>query len=316
MHFRTHPPRRRKHLPTPSLRGWLSVTIIAVLLVLASPLRAATEVATLDWTLAETLMALEVTPQGVAQVEAYHDWVGSPALPDSVADLGLRSQPNLELLASLDPDRILITPMFAALEPRLSRIAPVTSIGIYMTDGERWSGLVEATREVAALVDRPEAGERLIERTETALARVRRHLPASTSPLLLVQFMDARHVRVFGANSLYQAVLEHLGLVNAWQGTTNRWGFSLVGLEALATLDARLVVIEPLPVGVREQLDENGLWRSLRAVRQQRVTYLPPVWSFGALPSARRFAETLVAALTEERVASSGGLHGEGIADD
>ncbi|MGC3874964.1 ABC transporter substrate-binding protein [Halomonas sp. GXIMD04776] len=263
-------------------------------------------IVTLDWTVAETLLALDVVPQGVAQIDAYRDWVGTPALPPSVMDLGLRAQPNLELLASLDPAHILITPLFAALESRLSRIAPVTTLGIYASGDDPWSGMLAATRELGELVDRPEAAERLIKTTNAHLAKAKRHLPENLPPLLLVQFMDARHVRVFGDRSLYQGVLAHLGLDNAWKRPTNAYGFSLVGLEALANLDAHLVVVEPLPVGVETQLNENGLWQNLSAVREQRVSTLPPVWSFGGLPSARRFATLLVEALTRtERAADA-----------
>ncbi|MBZ9558045.1 MULTISPECIES: iron-siderophore ABC transporter substrate-binding protein [unclassified Modicisalibacter] len=270
-------------------------------LLLAGPAAAAPRLVTLDWTIAETLTALGMPPQGVAQTAAYRDWVAEPSLPDTVVDLGLRVQPNLELLADLDPDRILISPMFASLEPRLSHIAPVTTVSLYAGSDALWPDLLAATRKLARLGGRPEAAERLIATTEARIADLRERLPEGERPLLMVQFMDARHVRVFGEHSLYQAVAERLGLDNAWQGTTNAWGFSLVGLEALAGIDAQLVVVDPLPVGVEQALADNGLWQHLAAVREGRVLHLPPVWSFGGLPSAERFAEQLVPALEASR---------------
>ncbi|MFC0267431.1 ABC transporter substrate-binding protein [Kushneria aurantia] len=295
------------------LRAPLSTGVLALLLAVvmiapaaASNRAAATPaIATLDWPLAETLLALGVNPAGVAQIDAYREWVGEPAIPAEVADLGLRAQPNLELLASLEPDRILISPLFAALEPRLSRIAPVTTVSLYAAPGDTWHNLREATRRVAAIAGREQAGEQLINATEAALREKRRRLPEHTPPLLLVQFMDARHVRVFGEGGLYQAVLDRLGLDNAWHEPTNAWGFSLVGLERLLDFDdARILVIEPLPTGVAETLDSSGLWRHLRDTRQTPVLYLPPAWSFGALASARRFAELLTNALTADTGAS------------
>lgn len=253
-------------------------------------------IVTLDWTLAETLLALGVTPLGVAQIDAYRSW-GGKQMPDAVTDIGLRAQPNLELLASLDPEHILISPMYASLEPRLSHIAPVKTLGIYLAKGDTWSNMLATTREMARLVDRPEAAKRLIDSTQDHLARLRRKLPEDVPPLLLVQFMDARHVRVSGVGSLHQAVFERLGLESAWSGPTNDWGFSLVGLEELAGIDAQLVVIEPMPTGVRQRLDASGLWQNLTAVRRHEVLYLPPVWGFGGLPSARRFADLLAEAL-------------------
>ncbi|GGY09496.1 ABC transporter substrate-binding protein [Litchfieldella qijiaojingensis] len=277
---------------------WLGLTLLSLTLATAHAARSDTPtVATLDWTIAETLVALGVTPHAVAQVDAYHDWVGEPPLPDSVIDLGLRTQPNLELLASLEPDRILISPMFANLTSRLSRIAPVENLALYTPQSDTWEQMGELTRQVARLVERPHAGERLIETTEAHLASLRNSLGDDHPPLLIIQFMDERHVRVFGEHGLYQAVLDRLGLTNAWQGPTNYWGFSLVGIESLVDIDAQLVVVEPYPVGVEPQLTNSGLWQNLPSVRDGTLITLPSVWSFGALPSAKRFATELVAAL-------------------
>ncbi|WP_355660394.1 ABC transporter substrate-binding protein [Halomonas salifodinae] len=257
----------------------------------------APRLASLDWTLAETLVALGHPPIALGQVAAYHAWVGEPALPDSVIDLGLRSQPNLERLAALAPEGILISPMFANLTPRLERIAPVSELALYAPGEAPWPQMLALTRELAARVGDPAAGEALIEATEARLAELRERLPEESEPLLIVQFMDARHVRVFGDGGLYPMVLERLGLENAWPGPTNAWGFSLASLEALAALEGRLVVVEPYPQGVEARLADSGLWQHQPSVSAERVITLPPVWSFGALPSATRFAELLVDAL-------------------
>ncbi|MFP4138364.1 MAG: iron-siderophore ABC transporter substrate-binding protein [Halomonas sp.] len=256
--------------------------------------------ATLDWTLAETLVALEAPPLAVAQVDAYHAWVEEPALPDTTIDLGLRSQPSLELLASLEPERILISPMFANLAPRLERIAPVESLPLYSPERDTWAEMRELTLSLGELVDRPEAAKELIETTEAKLDKLSQEVAGDRPPLLIVQFMDERHVRVFGDNGLFEAVLDRLGLDNAWSGDTNAWGYSLVGIETLAGLDARLVVVEPYPAGVREALDDSGLWQHLVESSRGAPIVLPPAWSFGALPSAARFADQLVSALEND----------------
>lgn len=269
------------------------------LLFATATLAAQPRLATLDWTLAETLVALDHPPVAAAQVDAYQAWVREPTLPDSVSDLGLRTQPNLELLADIAPDRILISPMFANLAPRLERIAPVDTLSLYRPGRDTWSEMRELTQSVAALIDRPHAAEQLIHETERHLAALEQRLNSGTRPLLMVQFMDARHVRVFGDHGLYQAVLERLGLSNAWNGNTNAWGFSLAPLEALIGLDAQLVVVKPFPAGVRASLEDSGLWQALLK-RQGNPLILDPVWSFGALPSARRFADLLVTALEQD----------------
>jgi len=257
--------------------------------------------ATVDWTIAETLLAIDAPVSSIAQQSDYHAWVGEPHIPDSVTDMGLRTQPNLELLAQVPPEQILISPMFAGLTPRLERIAPVTSFSLYSPGTDTWQEMQTLTRQLGELTERQPQAEELIEETQalmTSLRESRTLSPSETAPLLMVQFMDARHVRVFGENSLYNAVLEQLALPNAWDQATNAWGFALVGIEALARYpEATLVIIDPLPTGVEEKLAKSGLWQQLPSVRHGRIVHLPPVWSFGALPSAQRFAQKLTTAL-------------------
>lgn len=257
--------------------------------------------ATVDWTIAETLLAIDAPVSSVAQQSDYHDWVGEPRIPEGATDMGLRSQPNLELLAQVPPEQILISPMFAGLTPRLERIAPVSSFALYSPGTDTWQEMQTLTRQLGELTERQSQAEQLIAETQALMATLGESSTLSQSeiaPLLMVQFMDARHVRVFGENSLYNAVLEQLALPNAWEQDTNAWGFSLVGIEALARYpEAMLVIIDPLPIGVEEQLAESGLWQQLPSVKKDNLLRLPPVWSFGALPSAQRFARELSAAL-------------------
>ncbi|HDO1321746.1 TPA: ABC transporter substrate-binding protein [Aeromonas veronii] len=258
-------------------------------------------IATVDWTIAETLLALGVTPLAVGDAGPYQAWVGEPRLPAGVVDIGLRTQPNRELLAELKPDRILISPLAAPLAPTLSRIAPVSTITLYDGQTDLWQRLHEVTLTLARMVDKTAEGERLLAGLDRDLASMQARLPADLPPLLVVQFIDERHVRVFGRHSLFDAVMTRLGLRNGWQEQTNDWGFSVVSIEQFMTLPtARLVVVDPIPVGVSERLQEPGLWQHLPLVRQAPVLHLPAVWSFGGVLAARRFAGQLSDALLQD----------------
>ncbi|WP_421190413.1 ABC transporter substrate-binding protein [Aeromonas sanarellii] len=267
----------------------------------AEVVKSVPRIVTVDWTVAETLLALGVAPLAMGDVESYRAWVGEPTLPAEVVDIGLRMQPNRELLAELKPDLILISLLMASLEPTLSRIAPVQSIALYEPDADLWQRLHEATLTIAALVGKTAEAKRQLAALDRDLARMKGQLPTDLPPLLVVQFIDERHVRVFGRHSLFEAVMQRLGLRNAWQGETNAWGFSVVSLEQfLALPEARLVVVDPIPVGVSERLQEPGLWQHLPLVKQGKVLHLPAVWSFGGLLAARRFADLLSGALQED----------------
>ncbi len=284
------------------------VSLLLPLAAQAEPQAVATEVgsgapriATVDWTIAETLLALEVTPLAVGDVSSYHAWVGEPRLPAEVVDIGLRAEPNRELLAELKPDRILISPLAEPLTATLSRIAPVQSIALYEPGSDLWQRLHEATLIVAGLVNKTAEARELLAWLDSDLAQMKATLPADISPLLVVQFIDERHVRVFGRDSLFEAVMQRLGLRNAWTGQTNAWGFSVASIEQfLAFPEARLVVVDPIPVGVNERLQEPGLWQHLPLVKQAPVLHLPAVWSFGGVIAARRFATLLSEALLQD----------------
>lgn len=258
---------------------------------------ASSDIVTLDWTIAETLIALDNPPVGLAEIPQYQRWAGAGQLPDDILDIGLRAQPNRELMAQQLPDHILLSPLYMRLSDQLSTIAPVTGLGTYQPGNSLWQRLVQTTNTLAALSGDDEAAAPLIHGVEAYLEQQKAAL-GEQPPLIVVQFIDARHLRVFGEQSLFQAVMERLGLTNVWQQSTNQWGFSTVALEQLLRYpDATLVVVEPLPSGMNHDFSGNALWQHLPAVQQHRVIRLPAVWSFGGFPSAKRFAELLSEAL-------------------
>lgn len=262
-------------------------------------------VAAIDWTLVETLMSLGVVPVATAQIKDYQAWVVEPSLPEQVVDIGLRGQPNRELAASLNLDLILISPLYSAIEPTLSQIASVQTLTTYNPENDFWQNLVETTRQVGELINHAAEAEVVIEHHRAQIEQMKEKIAVDTPPLLVVQFIDDRHVRAYGKGSLYDMVINRLGLQNAWKGETNMWGYTTVGIEELIT-EGYLVIVDPVPMSAEGVFDNNRLWQTLPAVRHDRVLSLPAVWSFGALPSAVRFADELYQALTDQHATELG----------
>lgn len=276
-------------------RGFLALACLGTLA--SSGVAASAKVVTLDWAIAETLIALDNPPVGLAEIPQYQRWSGAERLPCGVLDIGLRAQPNRELIAQQAPDHVLLSPLFMRLIDQLNTIAPVTALGTYQLGDPLWQRLQRTTHTLAALSGNHEQAVAMVDTIEAALDQQKAQLEAQP-PLMVVQFIDARHLRVYGENSLFQSVLERLGLINVWQQSTNQWGFSTVALEELlAYSDATIVVVEPLPLEMRDGFESNALWQHLPAVKENRVVRLPPAWSFGGFPSAARFAELLSEAL-------------------
>jgi iron complex transport system substrate-binding protein len=256
-------------------------------------------IAALDWELAETLLSLSIRPIAIPQIVSYRDWVENPWMLDGVLDLGRIEEPNLELLQQLHLDFILATPDQAKAIPALREIARTLTITIYSGDRDPYSRayaetdrLAHALGSEAAWLSLRREIVRFVEAAAGKLTRVR------SWPLYIASFVDEWHIAVYGDGSLFNGVMKAMGLRNAWQRPTNAWGFSLVGIEALAEeKEAVLVHVGPIPADPKERIDLTPLWSYMPFVRHRRIVGLPSIWYFGALTSAYRFATALTAEL-------------------
>ena len=282
-------------------------TALAVYLAVLPAAHAAPRVATADWSTAETLTAMKLPPRAVGDKRAYGNWVNYPVLPVQTLDSGLRFQPNLERLRQLKPDMFVQSSWFTHLKPQFAAIAPVHEIDFATAEGTQYARTVAATRALGRLVNASPAAEQLIADTERQLAQHRQTLaPYRTRPLAIVQFVDTRHLRIYGRTSMYQAVLDKLNLRNAWQGESNNWGFANITPAKLAELppDTLLVVVKPHPANVHSGLEKSALWQRLPFAQPANRRVLPPSWSYGALPSMQHFARQLARALPSEKEAA------------
>ena len=277
-------------------RSLLAAGAIVPALGRASEVRAEpSRVAALDWGLASTAAAIGAGPAACGECDAYRRWVGEPALPPDVVELGLRTAPSLETLAALRPDLILINSLNESLRPLLERIAPVHANNLFGQDHAPVARAIGAARELGERLDRLSQAAAFVNDTEARLARARlRLLGHSGRPIVPIGLIDARHARFYGAGSLFADVMGRIGLVSGWSAPTNAWGFSLAGIDALAACrDMDLLLIEPIPTDARRSMDQPGLWRSLVEVGRGRVIVAPPIWAFGDLSAAGRCADIL-----------------------
>lgn len=254
-------------------------------------------IVSLDYALASTLLSIGAKPLGVASLADWARWVVEPAMPADVVDIGSSWEVNFELLADLKPDLILTTPYLEALRGKLESFAPVLSIPVYSGDGKPvLPAAYKATLTVGDFIGMPGEARAFLERADATFERCRERLAGVKGRLLLVNIMDPRHARIFGAPGLYHGALERLGIANAWTGMGNYWGFQTIGIEELAAYDdpdIRLFAFEPLPRDVMPKLETSPIWQALPATRDGRFGVLPGVLMFGMVREAMRFSEII-----------------------
>ncbi|MFP9230799.1 iron-siderophore ABC transporter substrate-binding protein [Pectobacterium cacticida] len=257
-----------------------------------------------DWSSVETLIALNAPLAGVAEKRAYNMWVRNPKIPDEVPDVGMRSQPNYELVASIKPTMIINTHFFQKMLPTIFNSIPTKEVNFSDTTGSSWEKIVSSTRELGNVIGHPERAEELIEQTERYLEYQKNRVASLRDrPIALVQFIDARSLRIFGKNNLYGVVIEKLDLKNVWGGDTDTWGFGTISLPDLAKFpkDTMFVIIKPAPVNIREKLDHSAVWQHLAVSQPENHRVVAAAWFFGGLPSVQNFSTNVVAALTENK---------------
>ena len=283
-----------------SRRDFLAVTAAAAMAGVGSA-RAATSprVATLDWAILETLLALGANVVAGTELRQFHEVAVTPEVPASVADLGLRGTPNFEVLRYAKPDLIFNSNFYAWADPRMQDIAPVESHSVYMP-GESPYHLSE--RMTFAIGDRLGLGSArtLVDGLHAKLEAYRgQFAKGDHRPILPINLGDSRHFRVFGSNSMFGEVLARTGLTNAWPDVTSYSATAPVGIERLAAMpEAWIVLIPPHPAEAYAELQASAFWKALPPVRDGRVLLLGSINPYGALPAAERFADLLAGGLT------------------
>ncbi|WP_392562423.1 ABC transporter substrate-binding protein [Orbus sturtevantii] len=264
----------------------------------------AQQIITTDWSIAETLLMFDAPLVGIGDVMQYKNWVVTPRISDKVIDLGLRSQPNMEALIEAQANTLINSSWFQHILPPelINNRYTLHAVDFYTDEGLSWHNTVTQTLLLGKISQREAEAQALVAKVATAIATDRRHLDRfADRPIAMVQFIDARHLRIYGNNSLYGVVLNKLSLHNAWQQATNGWGFKQINLLDLANLppSTLLIIIAPYPANLAEKLRHNPLWLQLPFANKQNYRVLPAVWAFGALPSMQRFSHLLTDSLLD-----------------
>lgn len=255
-------------------------------------------IVSLDYGLASTLLSLGLPPVGISDLADWGKWVVEPVMPASVVDIGSSFEVNFEILVQLKPDIILTTPYLDELLPKLQSYAKVVRLEIFTPDGGPiLPAAIAATRKLAVEVGRQKEAEEFLLRSDVFLDKCRERLAGKNVPAVaLVNFMDARHARIYSSPGLFHNVLERIGVRNAWTRESNYWGFETIGIEDLSKItapDAHLVAFDPVPPDVLPKLADSPLWNRLSFARPGHLSVLPPALMFGMVNEAIRFAGLL-----------------------
>ncbi|OCX66586.1 amino acid ABC transporter substrate-binding protein [Thioclava sp. SK-1] len=253
-----------------------------------------------DWAMAETALSLGHAPVAIAELIQFRKTTAC-VVPPGCADLGLRGGPNFEALQMLAPDLVLSSNFYGFIGPQLGRIAPVLVPDLFVPGSAVLPRLRAAQTALARAVGDQDADQALATQTEAEFSQLAAQVASyAATPVCVVTIGDARHVQIFGADSLYGGVVDRLGLRNIWREHT-QFGFNApVPIDRLLDFaPARLLVVGEVPPSVAKGLSQNIFWSRLPQVTSGQVTWISPSNPYGGMASALRFARALVAGVIQ-----------------
>ncbi|MGU3776771.1 ABC transporter substrate-binding protein [Burkholderia metallica] len=264
-------------------------------------------VVALDFMFAESVIALDLVPVGMADTAFYPGWLGYRSdLLANVTDIGSRQEPGLEAIAAVKPDLIIgvgfrHAPIFEALD----RIAPtilfqfspnVSDGGVPVTQLD-WMRRI--FRTIGAVTGRDARAQAVEAQLDAGIARNAARLAAAGrhgERIALLQDLGLPdRYWAYTGNSTSAGLARALGL-DPWprkptrEGTLYVTSADLLRQRELAVL---FVTASGLDVPLSAKLD-SPVWRFVPAMKEHRIALVERnIWGFGGPMSALKLADVM-----------------------
>jgi len=219
---------------------------------------------------ANTLVKLGVEPVGIGQTLGGQERF-SPKLKDvTVLPLSHPNGPNLEQLASLDPDLVLSSPTWAKGNESMGDLG----IRVLVREPRKVAESYSQTLAIGRLVDRRKRAEALVKSMKEGVAQARKGIERHPSVMLILGV--GRTPFVFLPNSWGGDVVTKAGGQLLTGGVESSSGFERISDEVVVAEDPDVIVAVPhaneedIP-SLTEYLRTNPAWATTSAVRNGRI---------------------------------------------
>lgn len=248
----------------------------------------------------DSAMALGITPVGA--VEAV-DGMGLPEyLGDGVRDIelvGSIEEPNLEKIATLEPDLILSNSLrHESIYDQLSQIAPTV---FTETTGVTWR---ENFDKQAEALNREDEANRVVADYEESISGLKDGFGAAPPTVSIVRFTPG-DTRIYQKESFIGTVLEDAGLPRPEAQDVDEFGLLNVSAEAIPDMAGDVIfttVYGDEADTAKEDITSDPLWQNLDTVENDRVYEVSDdTWMLGiGYTAANEVLEDLDETLAED----------------
>ncbi|WP_194291328.1 ABC transporter substrate-binding protein [Cumulibacter manganitolerans] len=265
----------------------------------------AKRVVTLEWAQTEDVIALGVTPVGIADIKGFQVWDTAVDVPGDPVDVGLRAEPSIDSVADADPDLILGVEESIPADAlaQMEKIAPV--VLLKAADATAPLDRVRENFETTAtLLGKQDAAAKVLDGLDDSIAGAKQQIAAASPAPYTFAYVYAEgsqvSFRMHADRSIPGAVAKELGLTNAFTGAgDDAWGLESYDLEALTKLPADtrfLYWADPKSDPVQDVLATNPLWSSLPFVQAGAIEeFGGGIWMYGGPKAMQQLVDAYVA---------------------
>ncbi|WP_227429406.1 ABC transporter substrate-binding protein [Psychrobacter sp. I-STPA6b] len=273
-----------------------------------------------DWGIASELMAMGYPPVASGDVRVYKEWVGE-SLPEDTIDVGIRYQPNPEMMSQLDIDMVIDNYFYAHIRPMYGDV-PVYTINIEPYSNKKkksdnkadknsssnnnqastpatWDKYADQVTQIGNIIEQPQLATTYLAQAKQDIIHsgdiLRTRYP-QVHKFAVVQFVNKGNLRMYAPESLFYPTLQMMGGELVSFGNSNKWGFAPIRLADLTKLDKDtcLLVIEPFSPMLQTELSHSIVWDDLNYGKERCFAVLSSIWTYGAgVSSMTNFAQQM-----------------------
>lgn len=281
----------------------------------------AQRVAVLEWQQTEDLLTLCVPPVAVSDAAGYGTYVTAEKIPEGVADIGTRGEPDLDTLYAAKPDLIVVEAFKA--DDDLIKLLEKRDVPVLATLGADASDPIGNMKKVfttiAEATGRTERADEVLAQFDTHLAEAKAKVSTVDLPTKNFLFFDGWIeggnvvVRPYGKGALFTALGEQLGMVSAWTDEINdaygdggvdpAYGLAQTDIEGLTAVGSANLFYsnDDTAESYVPALAKSSIWTKLPAVKEGRAHAFPAgVWGAGGPLSNEQAIDAFVGVLTQE----------------
>lgn len=248
----------------------------------------------------EHMFLLDEFPYAAADVSVLNDWAIFEPYEErnNIIDIGASQTPNIEMLLEIEPDLIIIFKgRYEQFGEELEKIAPVITVDSNEND---WQG---ALREYGLIFGKEEKAEKEIERIEKQISDFRHELEAYNDKSFGVIMLGDKQYWAFTTRFIFDKDTG-FGLNPPENYVDMSTKGETVSLESIAAMDLDYMFVANINGsyeqlwGYLEDLEDNTVWNSLKAVKNDQMYALDSSIAAGGPLGVDFGVKTIIDSLT------------------